>query len=71
MPNFYKNHYIQIYFEKYLAHNSCQFTILKIFDQICWAGAVFRKIIRRDVTDRQRDGWTDELIWVGLYGSSS
>ena len=31
-------------------------------DRICWAWAIFRKIIKRDLTDRR----TDKLIWGGL-----
>ena len=37
-----------------------------LIDQICRAGAIFRRIIKRDLTDRQTERLTDELIWGGL-----
>jgi hypothetical protein len=36
-----------------------------MFHQICWARAIFRRIINSDITQRT-DSQTDELIWVGL-----
>ena len=37
-----------------------------IFHQICWARAIFRRIIKSDITDRRMDRQSDELIWGGL-----
>ncbi len=45
-----------IYFEEYLTHNSPSIHDLYILiDQIRWAWAIFRRIIKSDITDR----WTD------------
>ena len=41
----------------------------RIFYQICWAGAIFRRIIQSDITDGLTDGLTDWQTWV-TYGSS-
>ena len=36
-----------------------------VFHQICWAWAIFRRIIKNDIRGRT-DGLTDDLIWGGL-----
>jgi hypothetical protein len=38
----------------------------RIFHKICWAWAIFRRIIKLYLTDGRTDGQTDELIWGGL-----
>ena len=37
-----------------------------IFHQICWARAIFHRIIKSDMTDGLTDRWTDKLIWGEL-----
>ena len=64
-----------LYSKECLFYDSRGFMILNKFDRICWACAISRSIPNLQVrvdgwadrqTDRQMDGQTDELIWVGL-----
>ncbi len=66
-----KNHHIQIHFKK---KPDSRFTSIynyqRIFHQICWAWAIFCRIIKSYLTDGRTDRWTDrqtdKLIWGGL-----
>ena len=54
--DFYENQYVRIHFEKYLIRDSRQFMIFKeYFIKSVGTRAIFRRIIKSDMTDGQTD----------------